>query len=58
MCDQLRVAAKNLEDAARAVHEQGESQAPAPLQQQVQQAILDMKQAFNNYLAALQSKGI
>jgi len=58
MCQKLRMAAMNLEDAARAAHEAGETAAPSNIQANVQARFGEMQQAVQGFLNFLQSIGI
>jgi HPt (histidine-containing phosphotransfer) domain-containing protein len=58
MCQQLRVAALNLETAARECHEAGETTAPVAMQQAVQQRFTELQQATTNFVQYIQSIGI
>lgn len=57
MCNQLRTASMNLEQAASAAHEAGNAITPAQIQS-VQQHYTDLQQAGQNYYSFLQSIGV
>lgn len=58
MCGPLRMAAMQLENAARAAHEQGETAAPPDVQAAVQTAHAGLQQAAQNFVAYLFSIGL
>ena len=58
MCGALRTAAMQLEDSARAAHEQGETASPADVQASVQAAHRNLQQAAQNFVAFLFSIGV
>lgn len=58
MCGPLRAAAMQLENSARAAHEQGETSAPPDVQAAVQTAHVNLQQAAQNFVAFLFSIGL
>jgi len=58
MCEQLRSAALNLEQSAKAAHEAGGTNAPQDMQSTVQARHAELRQASQNYMAMLQGLGI
>uniref|UniRef100_A0A7S3L651 HPt domain-containing protein n=1 Tax=Amphora coffeiformis TaxID=265554 RepID=A0A7S3L651_9STRA len=58
MCGALRTASMQLEDSARAAHEQGETASPPDVQAAVQAAHRNLQQAAQNFVAFLFSIGL
>jgi len=58
MCQTLRMAAANLEQAASAAHDAGETAAPSNVQANVQARFVELQQAAQMYLNFVQSIGI
>jgi len=58
MCQQLRLAAMQLEQAASAAHEAGETAAPSNIQANVQTRVSELQLAVQSYLNFVQSLGI
>jgi len=58
MCQQLRMTAMQLEQAASAAHDAGETAAPSNIQANVQARFGDLQQAVQSYLQFVQSLGI
>lgn len=58
MCGPLRTASMQLEESARAAHEQGEASSPPDVQAAVQTAHRNLQQAAQNFVAFLFSIGL